>query len=500
MERLKFRCQLLSDIVLVESPATEGKVKTLTFIPGNNFLGVVAKHLYISEDERSFLIFHSGKVRFGDAHPSHDHIRGNKIPMAIYTPKLSGVETESYVNYLITDQSCMREKQLKQCREGFYLFGNGIATKIEIERNFSIKSAYDTTKRRAADERLYCLESLPKGLVMYFSVEIDEEAIKYKEEIIRALEGRRHIGRSRTAQYGFVEISLCDFDEPKSTDTTEWIGGRQCAVVYADSRLIFHDENGYPTFTPTAMDLGFEDDSAKIMWDKCEVQTFQYAPWNYKLKAYDTERCGFEKGSVFVVETMETQFQTRYVGSYRQEGFGRVIYNPQFLKGEATTGLSSLRFRGQVRGIMQSVGGTSAQMYESDRLILDALKRKQSCKNAREIVYDLVNDFVKKNGQRFITNSKGSTFSSQWGSIRSFAMVAADSNELITQIGGFLDHGVAQEQWEKNDRREVLMKFLRENNPDQNESSVKVDFQELVINLASMMGKYCAKAADKNNE
>ena len=60
MEKIQFKCELLSDIVLNESPATEGKRKCIDFIPGNNFLGIVASQLYKETDETSWLIFHSG--------------------------------------------------------------------------------------------------------------------------------------------------------------------------------------------------------------------------------------------------------------------------------------------------------------------------------------------------------------------------------------------------------------------------------------------------------
>ena len=36
MEVLKFKCELLSDIVLNDTPATEGKAQTLPFIPGSS--------------------------------------------------------------------------------------------------------------------------------------------------------------------------------------------------------------------------------------------------------------------------------------------------------------------------------------------------------------------------------------------------------------------------------------------------------------------------------
>lgn len=54
MEKIQFRCELLSDIVLNDSSATEGKRRSLDFIPGNNFLGIVASQLY----KDSMSIFH----------------------------------------------------------------------------------------------------------------------------------------------------------------------------------------------------------------------------------------------------------------------------------------------------------------------------------------------------------------------------------------------------------------------------------------------------------
>lgn len=37
MEKLKFKVTLLSDVIISESPATQGRHRGLDFIPGNNF-------------------------------------------------------------------------------------------------------------------------------------------------------------------------------------------------------------------------------------------------------------------------------------------------------------------------------------------------------------------------------------------------------------------------------------------------------------------------------
>ena len=46
MKILQFKCKLISDIVLSQNTATEGSQKTLDFIPGSSFLGLVASQLY----------------------------------------------------------------------------------------------------------------------------------------------------------------------------------------------------------------------------------------------------------------------------------------------------------------------------------------------------------------------------------------------------------------------------------------------------------------------
>lgn len=486
METLKLKCTLLSDVVLRDTPTTEGKAQTLTFIPGNNFLGVAARSLYDKEDERTHLIFHSGSVRFGDAHPGIHDIRGVKVPAALFYPKLSSIEQESYVYHLIPDLSRLREKSLKQCRSGYYALDGNRGTRVSIRKNFAIKSAYDSEKRRSRDEQMYGLESLCEGLTLYFSVEIDDVAVRYRDEIMKALVGEHHIGRSRMAQYGRVKIDLCDYKEPLSSDQTVEVRGERCVVVYADSRLIFLDADGYPTFRPTAADLGLE--SGEILWDLSQVRTFRYAPWNYTLHAYDTDRCGIEKGSVLIVRTDAHDLRTSYVGCYRSEGFGRVIYNPDFLSADSSEGRSLYTFTHEREKMEpgESLVTGSSVLTESDRLLLTVLRRKSSHSRRMSRVYDIVNNFAKEHARLFA----GDQFASQWGSIRSLAMVHKDPDALIKAIEGYLNHGVAKEKWEKNGRRSTLINFLsKEAAVPESESS----FRDLVINLASTMGKKSSK-------
>ena len=109
MKELKFKCTLLSDVILNSKSATNGPNETLDFIPGANFLGIAAGELYSKvSPEDSLRLFHSGKVRFGDAHPSVGDSRSAKVAASMFYPKLSCPEQELYIHHHIDDHSRLR--------------------------------------------------------------------------------------------------------------------------------------------------------------------------------------------------------------------------------------------------------------------------------------------------------------------------------------------------------------------------------------------------------
>ena len=477
MEKMKFKCTLLSDVIISQSSSTEGNQYCLDFIPGNNFLGIVASYIYNKVD--ALKVFHSGLVRFGDANPSSDgKTRGLKVPNAMFYPKLKKASEECYIYHLIPhlDSDEIKRLQLKQCREGFYIFGENKGTAISFDKNFAIKSAYDSVKRRSEDGKLFGYQSLPEGLVLYFDIESDlDETIN--KHIFDAICGTRNIGHSRTAQYGLVKIEEANYKEVDSTPNTFSKDGKQYATVYADGRLIFLDENGEPTFRPSAKDLGFQGKDDKIDWSKSQIRTFQYSPWNGKRHTYDTDRCGIEKGSVFVVECTSSPSESVYIGNYKNEGFGKVIYNPAFLDGKSD---------GKANYILEDASGNDIpQDTEAtcDTPLFKFLKKQQAEAERTQDLYRDVNTFIKDNKSRFI----GELFASQWGSIRNIAMIVPEEAEIPMAILAFLNHGVAKAKWEERGRKEALAEFMKTTD----------NIRDRIINLASEMGKKCRKEEKK---
>lgn len=492
MSELKFKCTLLSDVILNVKSASEGNQRTLDFIPGNNFLGIVASSLYYNgEDnnrltlEESFDYFHSSKVRFGDAHPAvpceAENIRSLRVPASMYFEKGEKASKKCYIHHYYNRDEDSDKKQLKQCRNGFYAFTDGIGYPAKIEKEFAIKSAYDREQRRSQDRTMYGYESLDKNQVFYFSVETADS--KYDERIIKALVGKKHIGRSRSAQYGQIEISPFDYDQITESGECITIGKEKYVTVYADGRLIFLDDDGIPTFRPTPEQLGLPKGD-KIDWGKSQIRTFQYAPWNFKRQAFDTDRCGIEKGSVFVVACDNCPKQAQYVGNYCNEGFGRVIYNPDFLSPAADAKNGEAKYKIMDEPKEKKIENNHSEDIQ-DNDLLKYLDKKQKYRDHEIEIYKIVNKFVEDNKDKF----KKEAFASQWGAIRSYAMQSTSKeglkNALLKDETGYLKHGMAKNKWESGGRLHAFEEFV---------GGLKTEnIREILINLASQMAKECRK-------
>lgn len=485
MMRLKFKCELLTDVILNQKAASEGANQTLDFIPGSNFLGIVADKIYKARSKESLEIFHSGKVRFGDAHPANGENRALRIPAVLYFPKgQSEKERQHYVHHEIANPSSgeLRKIQLKQERSGYadftgVLAEGGTAMRFKVDTVFAIKSAYDRIHRRSQNEQMFGYQSMGKGMVYYFTVEIDDELLAYANSIKDALEGVKRVGRSRSAQYGLVNIKEYDgFKEVQSGTARE----DNLLIIYAESRLIFLDNDGQPTYQPSFGQLvGRKEtgkDEEKILWGKSQLRTFQYAPYNYQRRCFDTDRCGIEKGSVIVIQLkdkVDISGLPTHLGSYLNEGFGKVIYNPVFLEAKpSTNGLLAYK-------ILPREDEKPQDVEKPQSKLVDFLLHKKEEKDESASIYAAVNEWI--NDSKKIGIFTTESFASQWGQIRSLAVQASSSSELRDSLfeegSGYLVHGVAKDKW--IGKTKCLEEFVNKYSP------------KAVVNLASEMQKRC---------
>ena len=495
--KLQFKCTLLSDIIINQKASTSGHQETLDFIPGSNFLGITAAALYNEEKlskKEQVMLFHSGQIKFGDAHPSHNGQRALRVPASFYYPKLESITDRCFIHHYFTKNQDKEDLQLKQCRDKFYLFANGVAKEIKTDKTFAIKSAYDRINRKSKDEQLYGYQSIDNGAIYYFEIDLDDAAAYLADKIKEAIIGKKHIGRSRTAQYGLVNIELTNYKETQSNRTSSKEG---MLCIYADSRLIFINEaTGLPTFQPALKDFGLTN--GEIQWELSQIRTFQYAPWNYKRQSRDMDRCGLEKGSVIVIKTDDSPTTIpEYVGYFKNEGFGRIIVNPDFLQAKPNSnGLAVYQLKKEETPLVKAQPGKEEQLSTYDKLLLNYLVDKQKEENNKNAIYKSVEEFVSHAHNTKIFTQE--VFASQWGNIRNLAIQYPDKNQLMNELFNktalkngvkipfaYLTHGVAKEKWDERNRRRLLEDFISKTAPE--------SVQFAVINLASEMAKKCSK-------
>ncbi len=482
MKRIAFKCRLLTDVVITSNAATEGFHQSLDYIPGAKFLGIVAAAYYKDNetDQKKLDLFHNGTVRFGDAHPLIDNQRSMKLPLPYFFPKGESVEDTIYLDFNLGKAD--REKLtndgivLKQARTGYFTEGKKYTNPKQA---FSIKSAYDSDNRRAKDQQMYGYYALKKGTEWCFHVDFDKE--KYVNDVIKALEGEHRVGRSRSAEYGLVEISqtgdVIPLEKSLSAGTN---------YIYAESNLCFYNEYLETTGEPKGKDLLLPE-GATINWEKSQIRTRIYQTWNRKRFNRDADRLIIEKGSVFVVDVNHTSSEAypHMLGKHQSEGFGRVLLNPEFLM-EKDNKLSYSLEKSKIQQSATSL--SSVENGTNDSIIRGYLNRAMGKVSTEDSIDLLVNEFIKNNWKTY----KDGVTSSQWGQVRNYANFAT-SNDNLEQLLfendiGFFNRGQTENIWRKKGRKKILKDYIFGVNQDQS-LPTNIDKIKFVKVLAAEMAK-----------
>lgn len=333
--------RLIDDCVFSERSATEGSHETLDRIPGSALLGAAAARLYVQvPSEVADLIFHSGRVRFSDGFPLAS---GNRaawpVPLCWHfrkddKPAGPGFDPAQLFNLQHVEtirDSSGAVAQAKQLRDG-YITADG--RWIKPSRNYRMKTAIDRATGLAADGQLFGYSSLSRGQDFVAFVEADEDVDPaVYEQVCAALCGEIVLGRSRSAEYGRVEIRPLDGDfRPVPGVTAD-----QSLTLWLLTDFAPCDANGQPMNELDIEALGLPG-GCQIDWSRSFVRSRSYSVWNAKRLGYERERKVVRAGSVITV-TLAAQVDLRAtvdrlskgIGLHVQSGLGRVWVNPPLL-------------------------------------------------------------------------------------------------------------------------------------------------------------------------
>lgn len=423
MKKQDFKVTFLTDIVLNKTSNTEGKIENFDFITGSAFLGMA-----VNKIGYDFNIFHSGKVRFGEATPLLNGKVSFKVPFCFFNPKLDlekkRVQNNHFIDY---SKEETLNRQYKQIRSGYMTEDFEY---FELDFIYTQKSAYNSKLRRSKDSSMFGYNAIKKGTTWKFSLKFQDDI--NVEKIIHALENEHFLGKSKTAQYGRIKIEKqgevqaikeIDFQNSKIT------------YLYVNSSLALFDKNNMPTFKPTKKSLGIKD--GKVYWKHTQIRTKTFTPYVSVRQGRDSARLIIEKGSVIALENAsqdDIKELSKGVGGYLSEGYGDVLVNPTFLTKKEEFELKRVDYE------YAKIKNMIAKKDENLILFLNAREEKKS---SFKTLGDEVKNFVETHKSKF-----SKVNSSQWGNIRMMAQFIQDKAECIKEIEKYISHGTASSKWE----------------------------------------------------
>lgn len=436
MIQYHFKCTLLSDVIISSSSATEGFHPSLDYIPGAKFLGIVASKLYDDKNGKETLdLFHNGKVCFGDAHLEIDGERSLKVPLSWFRNKHNPDEG-IYVHHEVNDKQLTQNGVQPEQLSGEYF--NSTGKYIKSIQSFSIKSAYNSQLRRSEDEKMFGYYALPAGSKWRFMTFSDDDNLL--EKVKAVLEGKKHVGRSRSAQYGLAEIKYQE--KIKQPDRPVTIGTH---YLYADS----------PIMLPTDLPLGEALPNTKIDFSKSKIRTRIYQSWNTYRHTRDADRQIIEKGSVIAINVEKEVYKKnllQHLTERSAEGFAAVLIDPLFLTDIKNGYFASIDLSEWTGNKSNTVESYINEGIKDSNLIALLGKRKavhDEIQNIDLAVHLFVNNV--QNRKLFYPVT-----ASQWGTVRSYAKLFPDLSSLNDELfsegnngqrKGYLISGIAEEKW-----------------------------------------------------
>lgn len=339
MRTLELKLTLMDDLVASERPATEGGHESLDYLPGAMLLGAAAARLYSGiPREHAFILFHSGKVRFGDATPLMDNLQCWPMPLCWHErkaePALDGdyLDREKIRNF--QHLPFAEGAQPKQLRNG-YVRADG--AKLTVQKRFRMKTAVNPNTGRVDESQMFGYEAIGAGQCFVARIEADMDlSDDLWNRLSRVFEdaGELLLGRSRSAEYGRVRAECTEhlWSQPMSAGANE----DKRLTFWCLSDLALVDDYGQPTFDVAPKHFGL--DRGKVDWSRSFLSFRRFAPWNAYRKAFDLERQVIRRGSVITITDMGRPLSDAEragieagIGLHRESGMGRISIDPRLL-------------------------------------------------------------------------------------------------------------------------------------------------------------------------
>lgn len=333
MPHVFFDVTLEQPLVISQQAASAGAHQSLDYIPGSVLLGLAASRLYAQlEPASAWTLFHSGHVRFSDALPLTGKTLCQPLPLCWHSYKGESCRANGYLlaNQLFDPSQTATDaaRQPVQVRTG-YVAADG--RYLMPERQQTLKTAIDRTTGMAAESQLFGYEALSAGQTFRFSLQADDNLDPTLwRTLLESLPGQARLGRSRSAQFGRVQISA----QAEAALETPVDAGTEL-TLWLQSDLLLEDA-GQACLTPHPHLLGLPEGT---QWQvgKSFLRSRSYSAYNAYRRHYGPERQVISRGSVLryslprALSHDELQQLQHGLGLDIECGLGAVAVNPSIL-------------------------------------------------------------------------------------------------------------------------------------------------------------------------
>lgn len=326
---------LLQPAVFSLQSGSAGAHRGLDYIPGSTLLGHAAAALYATlEPEDAWLLFHSGHMRFGDGLPAHASSVAWPLPLCWHSEK--GGQT-------IRGQQLLADKLVDPSLP----FGTDLRTPTQVRggyttsagdfvlppRSQTLKTAIDPSTGQAAEGQLFGYEAIAAGQCFIARLQCDDaipDALWNR--VLEGMSGKARLGRSRTAQFGHVNMRVSPTDAPAPVAPTE----DTTLTLWLLSDLAL-ESAGQPCLQPDARLIGLPEGS-RWLPQMSFLRSRRYSPYNAYRRHYDPERQVISRGSVLryqlprPLEADTASALESGIGLHVEAGLGHVAVNPQLLR------------------------------------------------------------------------------------------------------------------------------------------------------------------------
>ncbi|AEE14458.1 protein of unknown function DUF324 [Thermodesulfobium narugense DSM 14796] len=298
IKKISYKITTLSPIVLAKEIGEQNTINTEKYIPSTTVRGLFAskfiKELNLSrtahEDDGFHNIFLKGEIIFTPAYP----LKNNKIYYpALYLHKEKGKDSNSVYNILEEVPENIKTKPVNKmvCYSADKIYYHDVPT------TFYFHNARDREKGHSIGEEIFYYEAINEGEEFKGFIIGDEG---YLEEIKRIFGDKFNsfIGRSKSAQYGLVNIEFGDLED---TDDLEDVEDE--FIIVAISPIILYNEWGFSDISVKALEnylkkhFDCDIDVEKIIARTKYIENF-IGVWRMK----NTRELAYSAGSVFKIK------------------------------------------------------------------------------------------------------------------------------------------------------------------------------------------------------